>query len=118
MYGIERMLIHSSKNVVSLSTGVVTNYALYILIGFCLYTLIFSLNIDNIVYFMGDGGLIGIGGIISLVLIFIPSILNILEVINKNITIHNNVNVKVYTILESSFFFRLAQNLKDYYLKV
>lgn len=85
MYGLERMLIHSSKSIVSLSTGVVTNYALYILIGFCLYTFIFmaqAFNIDNILSFMnGFNG--SIGAIISLVvLVFIPSIINILGIIN------------------------------------
>lgn len=89
-YGIERMLIHSSKNIVSLSTGVVTNYALYILIGFCLYTLIFAINMNNVLYFMG--GFTGIGAIISLLLIFIPSIINILgnQDIKKDIIIDNN----------------------------
>ena len=106
-YGLEKMLIHSSKNIVSLSTGVVTNYALYILIGFCSYALILSLNIDSIVYFMGDGGLIGVEGIISLMLIFIPSILNILEIRNNDIIINNNSNNSnnnnKYYLLNSSF---------------
>ena len=87
MYGLERMLIHSSKNMVSLSTGVVTNYALYILIGLCSYTLILLLNIDSNVNFMSNN-LIGIGAIIFLIiLMFIPSIINILVGINENIII-------------------------------
>ena len=40
-YGLEVALVHLSKKIVSLSTGVVTNYALYILIGFVGYTFIF-----------------------------------------------------------------------------
>lgn len=39
-YGLEKGLIKLSKNIVSLSTGVVTNYALYILIGLISYTFI------------------------------------------------------------------------------
>jgi hypothetical protein len=108
-YGIERMLIHSSKNIVSLSTGVVTNYALYILIGFCLYTLIFSININNVLSSMG--GFIGIGAIISLLLIFIPSVINILgnQDIKEDI-IENNYNTtnKLY----------LTNRLIKYYFKI
>src|ERR1043166_3086127 len=50
VYGIERMLTKSSKNIVSLSTGVVTNYALYILISF----LIFILSMSILVWFQPE----------------------------------------------------------------
>ena len=50
MYGIERMLTKSSKNIVSLSTGIVTNYALYILISF----LIFILSMSILVWFQPE----------------------------------------------------------------
>jgi NADH-ubiquinone oxidoreductase chain 5 len=36
-FGLEKALINLSKNLTKLSTGVVTSYALYILIGFILY---------------------------------------------------------------------------------
>lgn len=49
-YGIERMLTKSSKNLVSLSTGIVTNYALYILISF----LIFILSMSILVWFQPE----------------------------------------------------------------
>lgn len=69
-YGLEVGLINISKNIVSLSTGVVTNYALYMLIGFCLYTLIFFIN--NVYLIEGFNNCI-----IFLFLIFIFSVLNI-----------------------------------------
>ena len=48
-FGLENVLITSSKNIVSLSTGIVTNYALYILISFVLYSLFFSFNLFLII---------------------------------------------------------------------
>src|SRR3978361_917273 len=39
-YGLEKGLITLSKNITSLDTGIITSYALYILIGFILYLLI------------------------------------------------------------------------------
>jgi NADH-ubiquinone oxidoreductase chain 5 len=47
-YGLEKGLISLSRNIASLSTGVITSYALYILIGFIIYILTPSLAIfDN-----------------------------------------------------------------------
>jgi len=47
-YGLEKGLITLSKNIASLDTGVITSYALYILIGLILYILIPYLSlIDN-----------------------------------------------------------------------
>jgi len=47
-YGLEKGLINLSKNISSLDTGVVTSYALYILVGLILYTLLPFLSIiDN-----------------------------------------------------------------------
>lgn len=80
-YGLEVGLISMSKNIVGLSTGVVTNYALYMLIAFCLYTLIFSLN--N-VYLIGGFN----NCIIFLLLIFIFSVININKSIIKPIINH------------------------------
>ena len=40
-FGLEKLLIKISKIISSLNTGVVTNYALFILIGFIAYTSIY-----------------------------------------------------------------------------
>lgn len=45
-YGLERGLLKLSSNIESLSTGVVTNYALYVLIGFISYLLIIFLELN------------------------------------------------------------------------
>ena len=37
-FGLEKILLKISKVISSLNTGIVTNYALYILIGFVTYT--------------------------------------------------------------------------------
>ena len=48
-FGLEKGLISLSRNIASLDTGVVTNYALYILIGFIFYILIPYISLfDNI----------------------------------------------------------------------
>ena len=39
-YGLEKGLVNLSRNIASLDTGVITSYALYILIGFIFYMLI------------------------------------------------------------------------------
>ena len=39
-YGLEKGLISLSKNIASLDTGVITSYALYILMGFIFYILL------------------------------------------------------------------------------
>jgi len=47
-YGLEKGLINLSKNIASLDTGVITSYALYILVGLIFYILIPYLAIfDN-----------------------------------------------------------------------
>ena len=47
-YGLEKGLINLSRNIASLDTGVITSYALYILIGLIFYILIPYLAIfDN-----------------------------------------------------------------------
>ena len=47
-YGLENGLVYLSKNIASLDTGIITSYALYILVGFIFYVLIpyFSIT-DN-----------------------------------------------------------------------
>jgi NADH-ubiquinone oxidoreductase chain 5 len=46
-YGLEKGLVNISKNIAKLNTGVITSYALYILVGVILYML-FSSYINNI----------------------------------------------------------------------
>ena len=48
-FGLEKSLINCSKNINKLSSGIVTNYALYILIGFILYVSTGFLFLDNII---------------------------------------------------------------------
>nr|YP_010317403.1 NADH dehydrogenase subunit 5 [Ciborinia camelliae]UNB14728.1 NADH dehydrogenase subunit 5 [Ciborinia camelliae] len=45
-YGLEKGLLKLSNNIESLSTGIVTNYALYVLIGFVSYLLIIFLELN------------------------------------------------------------------------
>ena len=47
-FGLEKELVNLSKNISSLDTGVVTSYALYILIGLILYILIPYIGIFDI----------------------------------------------------------------------
>ena len=52
-YGLEKGLINLSRNIASLDTGVITSYALYILIGFIFYFLIPYLAIfDNSLFLL------------------------------------------------------------------
>jgi NADH-ubiquinone oxidoreductase chain 5 len=46
-YGLEKGLVFLSRNIASLDTGVITSYALYILIGFVFYVLIPYLSIHQ-----------------------------------------------------------------------
>jgi NADH-ubiquinone oxidoreductase chain 5 len=47
-FGLEKSLILLSRNISSLDTGVITSYALYILIGFIFYILVPYLSlVDN-----------------------------------------------------------------------
>lgn len=48
-FGLEKSLINLSKNINSLNKGIVTNYALYILIGFILYVSTGFLFLNNII---------------------------------------------------------------------
>ena len=93
-YGLEVGLIKLSKNIACLSTGIVTSYALYILMGFVLYLLITYLTLFNF----------------DLVLMFILSIIS-LGVVNFYSNLNNNV-------LESNFFnsiYFFCFKLKDLY---
>ncbi len=46
-YGLEKNLVNLSHIISNLSTGVITTYALYILIGFIMYMLTPSLNMQD-----------------------------------------------------------------------
>nr|YP_010963390.1 NADH dehydrogenase subunit 5 [Raffaelea arxii]WNK75979.1 NADH dehydrogenase subunit 5 [Raffaelea arxii] len=48
-WGLEKTLVNISKNISSLSKGIVTNYALFILIGFIVYIIIGTLIPDNLI---------------------------------------------------------------------
>jgi NADH-ubiquinone oxidoreductase chain 5 len=74
-YGLEKGLINLSRNIVSLDTGVITSYALYILIGLIFYILIPYLSLfDN-----------------SLLLLMLLSLFTILTVKHSKLKINNNV---------------------------
>nr|YP_010951066.1 NADH dehydrogenase subunit 5 [Nannizziopsis barbatae]WML69463.1 NADH dehydrogenase subunit 5 [Nannizziopsis barbatae] len=52
-YGLEKSLLRLSNNISSLSTGVITSYALYILIGLIFYVcLLYFSFIDNNIFFL------------------------------------------------------------------
>ena len=83
-FGLEIGLIKLSKNISSLSTGVVTSYALYILIGFVGYLSVASLELLDF----------------NMVLLFILAIFS-LSTLNYNYGYIEN------KLLQSSFFSRL-----------
>ena len=83
-FGLEKGLIYLSKNISKLSTGVVTSYALYILIGFVGYLSVASLGLLNF----------------NMVLLIISAIF-LLSILNYNYGYIEN------KLLQSSFFFRL-----------
>jgi NADH-ubiquinone oxidoreductase chain 5 len=80
-YGLEKGLLKLSRNLSSLDTGIVTSYALYILIGLIFYILIPYLSLNNT----------------SLVLLILFGIFN-------NINNRNSIDKK-YRILQSSLTF-------------
>src|ERR1700750_678151 len=80
-YGLEKGLLKLSRNLSSLDTGIVTSYALYILLGLIFYILIPYLSLNNT----------------SLVLLILFGIFN-------NINNKNSINKK-YIILQSSLTF-------------
>jgi NADH-ubiquinone oxidoreductase chain 5 len=80
-YGLEKGLVTLSRNIASLDTGVITSYALYILIGLIFYILIPYLSIfDN-----------------SLLLLILLSLFSVV-----NFTASSN-NVRMESTLKSSF---------------
>ena len=79
-FGLEVGLIKLSKNIASLSTGIVTSYALYILMGFVIYLLIAYLTLLNF----------------DIILLFVLTV-----ILSGVANFYSNSNNKV---LESSFF--------------
>ena len=47
-FGLEKGLTHLSTNIASLDTGIITSYALYILVGFIFYILVPYITISNL----------------------------------------------------------------------
>jgi NADH-ubiquinone oxidoreductase chain 5 len=83
-YGLEKGLINLSKNIASLNTGVITSYALYILIALIFYILIPYLDIfDN-----------------SLLLLILLSLFSIVNInINDNIvTPKSTIKSNIYSV--------------------
>src|SRR6187402_1536838 len=74
-YGLEKGLITLSKNIASLDTGVITSYALYILIGLIFYILTLYLDLF-------DNGLF----LVNLLLLF-----SVLDTYNEKLVIKNKV---------------------------
>ena len=94
-FGLEIGLIRLSKNIAFLSTGIVTSYALYILMGFVIYLLITYLTLFNF----------------GLVLMFMLSVIS-LGIVNFYSNLNNN------NVLESNFFnsiYFFCFKLKDLY---
>src|SRR5882672_8523175 len=76
-YGLEKGLITLSRNIASLDTGVITSYALYILIGLIFYILIPYLSLfDN-----------------SLLLLILLALFSIISTYNTNNTNRSNANI-------------------------
>ena len=84
-YGLEKGLISLSRNIASLDTGVITSYALYILIGFIFYFLVPYLAIfDNS--------------------LFLLIILSLFSIISFNKEYRDNKVVFNTTVLNSSYY--------------
>ena len=49
-FGLENLLVNMSKNLSKLDTKIITNYALYILIGLILYLFVYYLSLFNVYY--------------------------------------------------------------------
>jgi NADH-ubiquinone oxidoreductase chain 5 len=88
-FGLEKGLINLSRNIASLDTGVITSYALYILIGLIFYILIPYLSIfDN--------------SLLLLILLSLCSIVNIYTVnSNENRIIESNIFTNFYSVVKN-----------------
>jgi NADH-ubiquinone oxidoreductase chain 5 len=95
-YGLEKGLITLSKNIVSLDTGVITSYALYILIGLIFYILIPYLSLfDN-----------------SLLLLILLSLFSIV-----NTYTYNNINNTLQSNIFGNFFKNFGRNIRENFSK-
>jgi NADH-ubiquinone oxidoreductase chain 5 len=97
-YGLEKGLLSLSKNIASLDTGVITSYALYILIGLIFYIITPYLSLANNSLFL-------------LILFGLFSITNNSKIINNPPKPHTFVNISI----KSSFDFK---TLKIIILKI
>jgi NADH-ubiquinone oxidoreductase chain 5 len=89
-FGLEKGLINLSRNIANLDTGVITSYALYILIGLIFYILIPYLSIfDN--------------SLLLLILLSLCSIVNVYtsKPITKFKVIESNIFANVYKLAKS-----------------
>jgi len=72
-FGLEKGLVTLSKNIASLSTGVITSYALYILIGLIFYILIPYLSLFDS----------------SLLLLILLGLFSVIKVNKQDFTLNN-----------------------------
>jgi len=80
-YGLEKGLLNLSKNIASLDTGVITSYALYILVGLIFYILVpYFFVIDN-----------------SIILIILFGLLNIKTINSSSTTSSSNNTSNLFT---------------------
>jgi NADH-ubiquinone oxidoreductase chain 5 len=92
-FGLEVGLINLSRKIANLDTGVITSYALYILIGLIFYILIPSLSlVDN-----------------NLLLLIILSLLSIENTYTHNINSNNTLQSNIL----GNFFNKLLRNLRN-----
>jgi len=92
-FGLEVGLINLSRKIANLDTGVITSYALYILIGLIFYILIPSLSlVDN-----------------NLLLLIILSLLSIVNTYTYNINSNNTLQSNIL----GNFFNKLLRNLRN-----
>ena len=89
-FGLEKSLKNLSINLSNLDTGVVTSYALYILIAFVSYISVVYLEINN--------------NLILLVLVNILSSFNIISIKNNNLKENNIIPLKaIYIFIKTKF---------------
>ena len=94
-YGLEKGLLNLSKNIASLDTGVITSYALYILIGLIFYIITPYLSLANNSLFL-------------LILFGLFSITNN-KIINNPPKPHTFINISI----QSSFDFKILNIIKN-----
>nr|AYE67556.1 NADH dehydrogenase subunit 5 [Annulohypoxylon stygium] len=121
-FGLELGFIKLSKNIASLSTGIVTSYALYILMGFVVYLLITYLtllNFDIVLIFILTLISWGVVNFYSVTLPRLRSSHPLLKVCCGEAAAAAVGNLN-YKALESNFFFSLYffyYKLKDIFLR-